>query len=130
MSEQKKYNRTKKPVNIYLNPKLYEALNLYCQDNNVLKTELVALLLMKFFNDVERLSNEVKTLINDVNGEDLLSKFSPYKSETLNVPELFDIWEKIVIQEFGNVPSSMIRLLIENPDMGEKSDEMIQKDDS
>ena len=130
MSKQKKYNRTKKPVNIYLNPKLYEALNLYCQDNNVLKTELVALLLMKFFNDVERLSTEVKTLINDVNGEDLLSKFSPYKSETLSVPELFDIWEKIVIQEFGNIPSSMIRFLIENPDTGEKGYEMIQKDDS
>jgi hypothetical protein len=120
MSNKKKYNRTKKPINVYLNPKLYEALDLYCQENNVLKTELVALLLMKFFNDVERLSPEVKSLINDVNGEDLLSKFSPYKSETLNVPELFEIWENIVIKEFGNIPSSMIRLLLADPDSGEK----------
>lgn len=129
MSTQKKNNRTKKPINIYLNPKLYEALNIYCQDNTVLKTELVALLLMKFFNDVERLSPEVKALINDVNGEDLLSKFSPYKSETLNIPELFEIWEKIVIKEFGNIPSSMMRLLIVDPETGKKGYEMIQEDD-
>lgn len=127
MNNKKKANRTKKQINIYLNPKLYDALDIYCQENNVLKTELVALLLMKFFNDVERLSPTVKSLINDVNGEDLLSKFSPYKSETLDVPELFDIWANIAVKEFGNIPSSMIRLLITDPDSGKKGYEIDPK---
>ncbi|MBF2056266.1 MAG: hypothetical protein IGQ45_03385 [Cyanobacterium sp. T60_A2020_053] len=105
----------RRSVNLSLHPKLYDALDLYCKENNVLKTELISLLLLKYFSQVE-INQEVKSLLHQVDSEDLLSKYSPLNSQTLSIPELSEIWFSLIEKGFSGIPSSVVRLLIDDPD--------------
>lgn len=89
--------RYKKRVNVSLPPRLNQALELYCKERGVAKSDLMALLLLYCFSTIDdfQISEEMKMLIGEISEEDLFSKHSPFESNALFVPELQDFWGEI-----------------------------------
>lgn len=91
--------RIKRPTNITLNENLYKALDLYCTERRVLKSELIALLLLYFFSNQSEISDEMKKLISEISKEEIFSQFSPIESYTLKIPALKSMWKEIRIKQ-------------------------------
>ena len=111
--------RIKKRINFTLEPKLYEAFDKYTKDNHVLKTDLLALLLVDFFYSVDDLSPEIIDLLKEIDIDRFFGKLSPYENRTLDVPELHNIWRRILvgkIREQSKIPSHIVRAIVTDPD--------------
>lgn len=65
-------SRIKPRLNVSLHPKIIDALDQYCKENNVLKNEIVAILLLHFFSNNESVSMDVKNILNGICLEDFL----------------------------------------------------------
>lgn len=52
--------RIKQRLNVSLHPKIIEALDVYCQEHQVLKNEIVAILLLHFFSNNKSVSKKQK----------------------------------------------------------------------
>lgn len=113
--------RIKKRVNLTLDPKLYEALDKYSKENKVLKTDLFALLLMEFFYSVDQLSPDIIELLKQVDVGRFFGQLSPYENRTLDVPELQNIWRRILagkVRDQIAISSHIVRAIITDPDTG------------
>lgn len=100
--------RTKQRLNISLHPKIIEALDVYCEENHVLKNEIIAILLLHFFSNNQSVSRDVKDLLNGICLENFLQPpKSNIKSDLINNQELMKIIDEIKIfswqhKNFGN----------------------------
>lgn len=100
--------RTKQRLNISLHPKIIEALDFYCEENHILKNEIIAILLLHFFSNNQSVSRDVKNLLNGICLENFLQPpKSNIKSDLINNQELMKIIDEIKIfswqyKSFGN----------------------------
>ncbi|MTF37952.1 hypothetical protein VKI21_11365 [Cyanobacterium aponinum UTEX 3222] len=90
--------RIKQRLNVSLHPKIIEALDVYCQEHQVLKNEIVAILLLHFFSNNKSVSRETKDLLNGICLEDFLQpRKSNIKSNLINNKELMTIIDEIKV---------------------------------
>lgn len=90
----------KQRLNLSFPPKIIDALDQYCKENNVLKNEIVAILLLHFFSNHESVSRDVKDILNGLCLEDFLqSPKSNIKSDLTSNTALMKTIDEI--KQFG-----------------------------
>ena len=90
--------RIKQRLNLSLHPKILDALDQYCEENKVLKNEIVAILLLHFFSNHQSVSRTTKNILNGICLEDFLQPAkSNIKSDLTNNKELMKTINEIKV---------------------------------
>ncbi|NCO75571.1 MAG: hypothetical protein GW856_10110 [Cyanobacteria bacterium] len=88
MSEKRK----KKIIRFTAHPNIDKALRQYCEENNVLMSEVLPLILIDFLWNAKTSSPDVKNLIKRMQNEDMwTSRLSPVKSDLVMNKDLMKI---------------------------------------
>ena len=121
MSKDKRYKRA---LNLTIDPNLFNMLDEYCKTNNVFKNELVTLLLLKFFDYVNYGEDKKEVYFNALFPS--LNSKNAMESDTLKIPELFEIYEYLMIKYLLRKDPSEAKIgnvyvLEQKPDPNEKN---------
>ena len=79
-----KSKRIKKKVSTYLDPKIHEALDIYCKENQLSKSEVIAIVLTHFLACqlmYPDMPDKVDQILDELTREDLVSKHNPTKTK-------------------------------------------------
>lgn len=101
--------RNKRKLTITIDPNLFDMLDEYCTTNNVHKTELISLLLLKFFDEINFTENREKVFYTALFPQITPKNARP--SDILAIPELLKIFEYLTLKYLAKVDPSKTKIV-------------------